>query len=119
MALRQAALKVGLEGLRFLFAPAVDQPIVSIPTPREVRVSPRHPEIERIVQKSVRQNWANHTALWRTAASLSSCSIFLYHGRCQPSFDVQQCPFTRHMSPKGPQKKLMVDVVEQTLDVKL
>jgi hypothetical protein len=30
-----------------LLVPAVNQSIISIPTPRKVRVRPRHPEIER------------------------------------------------------------------------
>ena len=80
---------------------------------------PRHPEIERVVQKRICQDWADHAALRRTAVSLNSGSIFLHHRRFQPSFDVQQRPFTRHVFPDGPQQKLVVDVVEQALDVKL
>ena len=60
MALRQASLKLQLERLCFLLVTAVHQSVVSIPTPREVRVCPHHPEIERIVEKNVRQNWADH-----------------------------------------------------------
>src|SRR5258707_3560131 len=37
-ALCQARLKFGLEGLGFLLVPAVNQSIISIPTPREVHV---------------------------------------------------------------------------------
>ena len=54
-ALRQASLKLRLERLCFLFVTAVHQSIVCIPTPREIRVCPRHPEIERVVEKNVRQ----------------------------------------------------------------
>jgi len=64
-------------------------------------VCPRHPEIERVVEKNVRQNWANHTTL-RCAAILLNCgSIFLHHWRFQPSFDVQQRPFTRYVFLNG------------------
>jgi L-lactate dehydrogenase (cytochrome) len=42
-------LKIGLEGLRFLLGPAVNQPVIRIPTPRKVWVRPRHPEVERVV----------------------------------------------------------------------
>jgi hypothetical protein len=45
VALRQPGLKLGLEGFCFLLGTAVCQPIVSIPTPREIRVRPRHPEV--------------------------------------------------------------------------
>ena len=44
----------------FLLVTAVHQSIVRVPTPREIRVCPLHPEIERIVEENVRQNWANH-----------------------------------------------------------
>jgi len=57
----QASLKLRLERLCFLFVTAVHQSIVRIPTPREVRVCPNHPEIERVVEKNVTQNWANHS----------------------------------------------------------
>src|SRR6266446_5246604 len=62
-ALCQARLKFGLEGLGFLLVPAVNQSIISIPTPRKVRVRPRHPEIERVMQEQVRQNRADNTTL--------------------------------------------------------
>ena len=52
-ALRQASLKLGLEGFGFLLGPAVHQPVIRIPTPREVGVCPRHPEIERVVQEEI------------------------------------------------------------------
>jgi hypothetical protein len=45
-ALRQPCLKLRLESLSFLLVPAVDQPIVCIPTPRKVWVRPCHPEIK-------------------------------------------------------------------------
>src|ERR1700730_17396031 len=49
----EASLKIGLEGLRFLLGPAVNQPVIRIPTPRKVWVRPRHPEVERVVQKKI------------------------------------------------------------------
>ena len=52
-ALCQASLKLGLEGLGFLLVPAVNQSIIRIPTPRKVGVCPRHPEIERVMQKQI------------------------------------------------------------------
>jgi hypothetical protein len=60
-ALRQASLKLRLERLCLLLITAVHQSIVCIPTPREIRVFPRHPEIERVVEKNVRQDWADYS----------------------------------------------------------
>ena len=57
-ALCQAGLKLSLEGFSFLLAVTVHQSVVCIPTPWKVWVCPCHPEIERIVEKNVRQNWA-------------------------------------------------------------
>jgi hypothetical protein len=61
LAFREADLKVGLDGLRLLLRPAVYQPVIRIPTPRKLRVRPRHPEIERIVQEEICQYWADDT----------------------------------------------------------
>ena len=53
-AFRQANLKLGLEGLGFLRGPAVHQPVIRIPAPREVGVRPSHPEIKCVVQEQIR-----------------------------------------------------------------
>jgi hypothetical protein len=118
-ALCQTRLKFDLEGLGFLLASAVNQPVISIPTPRKVRVRPRHPEIERVMQEQVRQNRADNTTLRGATLSLSLRPVFVFHGRRQPSFDVEQRPFACHMLPDSPQQKFVVDIVEQTLDVEL
>jgi hypothetical protein len=49
----QSSLKLGLEGLSLLLGPAVHQPIISIPTPREVGMCPFHPEVECVVQEKI------------------------------------------------------------------
>src|SRR6516225_7161530 len=118
VALRQSILKLGPEGFCFSLAPAVYQSIIGIPTPGKVGVRPRYPEIERVMHEQIRQNRTDHTTLWGAAVSHDYRSIFLDHRRCQPSFDVEQRPFARHVFPDGPQQKRVVDVVEQALDVK-
>jgi hypothetical protein len=55
-AFRQAGLKLHLEGFRFLPTAAVHQPVIRIPTPWEIRMCPRHPEVERVVKKEIGQN---------------------------------------------------------------
>jgi hypothetical protein len=60
VALRQTGLKLSLESCCFLLTVAMHQPIVSIPTPWEVRMRPRHPEIKRVVHEQIGQYWADH-----------------------------------------------------------
>jgi hypothetical protein len=60
LAFRQPRLKFSLEGLSFFLGPTVHQPIVSIPTPWEVRVCPFHPEIKCVVQEQIRKNRTNY-----------------------------------------------------------
>jgi hypothetical protein len=114
----QARVKFGLEGYRFLLASAVHQPIVGIPTPPEVGAGPRHPEIERVVKKGVRQDRADHTPLGRTAASLDPLSRFIHHRRFEPSLNVQQRPLARYVFPDSPHQQRVVDVVKQAFNVK-
>src|SRR5438552_2219071 len=67
-ALRQASLKLRLERLCLLLVTAVHQSIVCIPTPREIRVFPRHPESHL----SMYNRADLHDTCFRTALSKSS-----------------------------------------------
>src|SRR5207237_6581495 len=80
-AFRQASLKLGLEGLGFLRAPTVHQPVIRIPAPREVGVCPSHPEIKCVVQEQIRLNWANHAPLRGSTSSLNSITALLHRRR--------------------------------------
>jgi len=111
-AFRQARLKLCLEGLRFLLVPAVYQSVICIPTPRKVGVRPRHPEIERVMQKQVSQNRADNAPLRGTSRSLNLHTVCVFHWRRQPPFDVQQRPFTRYVLPDSPQQEFVVDIIE-------
>src|SRR5208337_2424992 len=62
-ALRQAGLQLGHHGFRFSPAPTVHETIVSIPTPREVGVHPRHPAVEGVVQEEIGKYRADHATL--------------------------------------------------------
>ena len=119
VAFRQAGLKLCLEGLRFLLVPAVYQSVIRIPTPREVGVRPRHPEIERIMQEQVSQNRADNAPLRGTTRPLNLHTVCVFHWRRQPPFDVEQRPFTRYVLPDSPQQEFMVDIIKQTFDIEL
>jgi len=71
------------------------------------------------MQEQVRQNWADNTTLRGATLSLSLRTVFVFHGRRQPSFDVEQRPFACYMLPNSPQQKFVVDIVKQTFDVEL
>jgi len=53
-ALFQSSLQFGLEAFSLLLGSAGHQPIIGIPTPREVGVCPFHPELECVVQEKIR-----------------------------------------------------------------
>src|ERR1700688_3204655 len=95
------------------------QPIICIPAPWEVWVLSCHPRIKCIVQEQVSQNGTDHTSLRSSASSSDPCSILKFHRCRQPSFDIQQSPFTLHMFADSTQQQCVVDVVEQASDIKL
>jgi len=62
---------------------------------------------------------SQHTSLRSSASSSDPCSILKFHRCRQPSFDIQQSPFTLHMFADSTQQQCVVDVVEQASDIKL
>jgi hypothetical protein len=69
------------------------------------------------MQEQVCQNRADDAPLRGATRSLGLRTIIVFHWRRQPSFDVEQRPFARHVLPDSPQQKFVVNVVEQTFDV--
>jgi hypothetical protein len=63
--------------------------------------------------KSKRTRFSAHTG---ATLSLSLRTVFVFHGRRQPSFDVEQRPFACHMLPNSPQQKFVVDIVKGSGD---
>jgi site-specific DNA recombinase len=55
----------------------------------------------------------DHAALRCPAGSLDLRAILHAHWGSQPSFDVQDCPWARHVFPNCSQQKRVVDVVER------
>jgi hypothetical protein len=71
------------------------------------------------MQEQVCQNRADNAPLRSPTGSLSLQAVSVFHWRRQPSFDVEQRPFARHVPPDSPKQKFVVDVVEQSFDVEL
>ena len=76
-------------------------------------MGPRHPEIKRIMQEQVGQYWADHAPLRGSTHPLNKLPV-LFHGRRQPSFDVEQRPFVRCVLPDCLRQKFVVDVIKRT-----
>src|SRR5215471_16408055 len=92
--------------------------VVCIPTPSQVGMRSPHPEVERVVHEKIGEARANHAPLWGAASSLHQYAI-LFHGRRQPSFDVEQCPFARHMLSHRLEKEIVRDIIEGNGDTLL
>src|SRR5262245_46890374 len=76
--------------------------IVSIPTPRELRECPCHPEIERVMHEQIREDRADNTTLRGTTRTLHPRPVLEPHRRLQPTYDVQQRTFAYHLFPDRP-----------------
>src|ERR1700751_502739 len=95
--LRQTCLKRSHEGLGPLLVSTVNKTVIGIPTPGKVGICPRHPKIERVMHKQIRENRADDTSLRRAACTLYRCAVLAFHWRFQPPFDVEQHPFALHV----------------------
>src|ERR1700689_3571986 len=119
LAFRQTCRKRCFYGNGFRLRSTVHLPIICIPAPWEVWVLSCHPRIKCVVQEQVSQDGTDHTSLRSSASSSDPCSILKFHRCRQPSFDIQQSPFTLHMFADSTQQQRVVDVVEQASDIKL
>ena len=103
--------------LRRLGALAVTNDVVRITLERDVRILPRHPHIERIVQKQICQQGANYPALRRPGPARYDTAIFHLNGHLQATLDVEQHPATVRMVTDGLEQQLPIDAVEVAFDV--
>src|ERR1700680_1928492 len=65
---------------------------------RNVRRGPRHPHVERLVQKQVRQQGTDDTTLRRSRCPRDDAAVLHLHRRLQPALDVEQHPRTIRMT---------------------
>jgi hypothetical protein len=93
--------------------------IVGIPFERNGRMVPRHPNIERVMQKEIRQDWADNPALWRASFPRNEASIRHLHGRLQPSFDVEKHPRTVRVFADRTHQQIGIDSIKEALDVEI
>src|SRR6516165_4128761 len=108
----QSGQQVCSKRLRLLGALTVTDDIVHIPLERDVRVGPRHPPVERIVQKQVCQQGTDDPTLWRSCLAWDDAAILHLHRRLQPAIDVEQHPWAVRMMADRFEQQLPVDTVE-------
>src|SRR5204863_5388609 len=72
--------------VRFPFCSAMDNDIVRVPLERQMSPISPHPQIERVVQKQIVQQWADHSSLRSAFLTLQQTSLFILRRRFQPTF---------------------------------
>lgn len=101
------------------FRSAVDDCIIRISCPRILGLFPCHPLVERVVHEQICKYRTDDTALRRAGGPLFFCSRPSFGRGRQPSLDVENDPRAVRMFSNCFYEQLMVDVVEQTFNVKL
>ena len=80
---------------------------------------PRHPEIERIVQEQIGQDWRHDAALRRALVARLKPPFRALHRRFQPTLDVEQDPRLLTVLAQSRHQEAMIEIVEQPPDVEL
>src|SRR5258708_4275141 len=79
----------------------------------------RHPPVEHIMQKQVRQQWTHYAPLWCSRHARLHPSILHLNRGLQPALDIEQHPTAVRVFAECPEQKLMIDTVEESLDVEI
>src|SRR6266446_8899475 len=93
--------------------------VIRVALERDVRTPSRHPHVERIMQKQIRQDGAYDPSLRRPRHSRHDAAILHLHRSLQPALDVEQHPWTVRMMTDGLEQKLPIDAIEEALDVEI
>jgi hypothetical protein len=80
---------------------------------------PLHPDVERVMQKEIRQDRAYHPTLWRSSLPLDEAPILHLYGCLQPTFDVQKHPWAIRVFADRAHQQLGIDLIEEALDVEI
>ena len=72
LASQKPILQRVFDSTRFMFRVAMNKQVVRISTPRNIWISLCYPNIERVVQEQISENWTHYSALWGNAGSLSA-----------------------------------------------
>ena len=118
-AVRESPFQRSAQGRSLRLTRAVTDRIVRIALEPNAGMVPRHPCVEGVVQKQVRQHGAYHPTL--RSPSLPDDEATIRHlCRClQPSLDVHQHPRAPRVLAHRPHQQRPVDAVEEGLDIKI
>src|SRR5579872_101045 len=105
--------------VRFPLRPAMDDDIVRIPLERQMMPVSAHPDIERVVQKQIGQQGADHSSLRSAFLPLQQISLFILRRRFQPPLDVPYNPPLLRVFPDGLHHQTVIEIVEEALDVQV
>src|ERR1700740_2216393 len=72
--------------------------VIRVALERDVRTPSRHPHVERIMQKQIRQDGAYDPSLRRSRHSRHDAAILHLHRSLQPALDVEQHPRSVRMT---------------------
>ena len=80
---------------------------------------PCHPQIKRIVQKQISQEWRHDTSLRRALITFQILPIHGLHWRFQPAFHIEQDPRLLTVLAQSRHQETMIEIIEQAPDVEL
>src|SRR3981189_3576708 len=93
--------------------------VIRVALERDVRTPSRHPHVERIMQKQIRQDGAYDPSLRRSRHARHDAAVLHLHRSLQPALDVEQHPRTARMTTNRLEHQLPINAVEETLDVEI
>ena len=97
----------------------MDHDVIAEPFERQTREFPRHPCVERIMEKEICEQRRNRRPLWSTTLPLLQGAVGVLHRCFQPPLNVQHHPLLVSVRLHRLDDEVMRNVVEEPLDVKL
>src|SRR3981081_2434984 len=86
--------------------------VIRVALERDVRKGSRHPHIERIMQKQIRQDGTYNPSLRSSRHSRHDPAVRQVDRSVQPALDIEQHPRLVRMTTDRPEHQLPIDAVE-------
>jgi hypothetical protein len=115
----EARINARVHFSRLRLGPAMHDDVVGVPFERHVGTRVMHPLIEGEMQKDVREQRTDHTALRRSSFTSLTLPIQQHDVGSQPALDIQMHPPNVGKPTQGSQHKRMIEAIEERPDVDL